>query len=377
MACAFCGKKKGMFETFTKYSFCQSCNRKVRGSINRALDKLRRETPLCSPDYLDDKTTEELLTKIDELLEVTRKLEDLRQRVPFFKAGTTEFSKNLVSYQTQLKTGMLPDGRRLVGAADERARARRTLGEYFSALLDEVTTVTTEISADAKPRPPSAPVDDIIYSRVAKGEDVQKMGSFVSINVETTGTNQHKHDIVRISAMKFIDFRPTELFETYVLPPELITSKQEELCGITNDLLRGAPTMSEIVPALWRFMNGFHLVGYRLEFDLKFLSEKGFPIVREGRKFFDTYQIAQTVLEKTPSGWDKKLARRLGCELDYDVEDYDPETLCDYYGIIRDDEVRIGKDCLAIGLLFKMLVVSRNEPTLRRHAPQLTQAKEP
>lgn len=373
MICAFCGKKKGIFESFTKYDFCKSCNGKVRDSITRALEKLEQEVPACSPEHLDEKTTEQLLEQVEELLLVIQKLEALRPRVPFFKASTVEYARALVSYQTQYKTGLTPEGQKLTGAADERERGRRKLGEYFSAMLDDVRTVPVEIAENATKRQPSAGVEDLIYSRVAKGEDVRKMGAFVTLNVETTNSNVRRGAIVRVSAMKFINFLPTEFFTTLVLPENELTVKEEEFSGVTNEMLRGAPTMSEIVPSLWRFMNGFHIVGYRLEFDLRFLSAYGFPVTREGRRFFDTFQIAQTVLEKTPSGWDKQLARRLGCELDYDIEDYELQTMYEYYGIIRDDETRMSSDCLAVGLLFKMLVVTRNEPTLRRRAPQLPQ----
>jgi DNA polymerase-3 subunit epsilon len=79
---------------------------------------------------------------------------------------------------------------------------------------------------------------------------------------------------VSIGAVRIVGGRllRTETFERLVDPGRGIPRTATAVHGITRDLVRGAPSLDEVLPAFAAFASGSVLVGHNVAFDMAFLA---------------------------------------------------------------------------------------------------------
>lgn len=96
--------------------------------------------------------------------------------------------------------------------------------------------------------------------------------SFVVLDVETTGDSPTTAALTEIAAARYQGGQCTGELQSLVDPrcavPPLITV----LTGITDDMVRGAPAVSSVLPSLLEFVRGSVIVGHNVSFDLSFLD---------------------------------------------------------------------------------------------------------
>jgi DNA polymerase III epsilon subunit family exonuclease len=95
---------------------------------------------------------------------------------------------------------------------------------------------------------------------------------FVAIDLETTGLDPRRDDIVEIAAVPFIDGRPQHAYVTCVNPGRPIPLDSSRIHGITDDMVVGAPRIAEALGKLAEVCRGSVLVGHGIGFDLSVLS---------------------------------------------------------------------------------------------------------
>lgn len=181
--------------------------------------------------------------------------------------------------------------------------------------------------------------------------DADTLFPFAVLDVETTGLLPQEDEIIEVSAIRYDHtFTPTSCFTSLCRPHRPIPEVTRALTGIDDGMVRDCPTFSELAASLSDYLSGCALVGHNLlSFDLRFLYRFGVRWAEDVR-LFDTLKIARAKLTSPQ--------RRRGADLlaAYDVENYKLTTLCDYYGIVRNDAHRSLSDCLATGLLLERLV---------------------
>lgn len=96
--------------------------------------------------------------------------------------------------------------------------------------------------------------------------------TFAVIDVETTGGGPQTNALTEIAAAQFRGGACLGTFATLVDPHSLIPPFITELTGITDDMVRGAPSVAGVLPALVEFLSGAVLVGHNVQFDLSFLN---------------------------------------------------------------------------------------------------------
>jgi len=120
------------------------------------------------------------------------------------------------------------------------------------------------------------------------------MTSFVAIDIETTGLDENREAIIEIGAVRFHGRRVEDEFSTLINPrrhiPEFITG----LTGIDDAMVRQAPTLPEVLPALESFVGDSILIGHNISFDLGFLVRGGLHIANT--LVLDTYELASVLL---------------------------------------------------------------------------------
>jgi DNA polymerase III epsilon subunit family exonuclease len=95
---------------------------------------------------------------------------------------------------------------------------------------------------------------------------------FVAIDLETTGLDPRRDDIVEIAAVPFIDARPQHGYVTRVNPGRPIPLDSSRIHGITDDMVVCAPRIGEALAKLEEVCRGKVLVGHGIGFDLSVLS---------------------------------------------------------------------------------------------------------
>ena len=93
---------------------------------------------------------------------------------------------------------------------------------------------------------------------------------YVSFDLETTGL--YRHDtIIEIGAVRMKNGVEVERFQTFVDPKRRLHPKVVELTGITDDMVKGAPTIKEILPKFREFVGDSVLVAHNADFDANFI----------------------------------------------------------------------------------------------------------
>lgn len=230
---------------------------------------------------------------------------------------------------------------------EKRVKFIKTKENEFINTLNNLEKAEIEISAFTKLNNGEY---EVKFSNITSKSKKELLQDFVVIDVETTGLKSTS-GIVELSAIKFVSFSPVAVFSTLVKPPRRIPEEATAVNGITNELVANSPKIDDVANSFLNFVGDYNIVGHNLEYDLNILEHKG--IVFGKRKYFDTLELVKKVLKKTKH---KHSSYSNKCEMDYDIENYKLETLCDYYSIFRPVSHRADSDCLATGYIFKKIV---------------------
>lgn len=116
---------------------------------------------------------------------------------------------------------------------------------------------------------------------------------YVSLDIETTGLNPERDEILEIGAVRF---KGSHIYDTYnvlVNPGQPISYKIQQLTGITPADVRDAPTLDAVLPELCRFVGDNPIIGHNIRFDLSFLHKQG---VLQKNMGVDTFELASILL---------------------------------------------------------------------------------
>ncbi|MCC8191972.1 MAG: type I-E CRISPR-associated endoribonuclease Cas2e [Ruminococcus sp.] len=128
-----------------------------------------------------------------------------------------------------------------------------------------------------------------------KSDQNDNIPAFILIDLETTGLDEEKNQIIEIGALKVAgDTR--EKFHRLLYADETVPDSITELTGITMQMLAddGCDRKQSLVD-LDRFIGDMPLVGYNIRFDIKFL-EKEFDrlgLVWKNRKCIDVLSLVK------------------------------------------------------------------------------------
>lgn len=119
------------------------------------------------------------------------------------------------------------------------------------------------------------------------------MTSIVSLDLETTGLDPKTDAITEIGAVRFNSRRVEEEFSTLVNPLRSIPPFITKLTGITNAMVKNAPTLEEVIPDLVDFVQDLPILGHNVKFDIGFLREAG---IFKYNDTLDTYPMAAALM---------------------------------------------------------------------------------
>ncbi len=96
---------------------------------------------------------------------------------------------------------------------------------------------------------------------------------FVVFDIETTGFSAVSCQIIEIGAVKICDGEICDHFSTFVNPESPIPYRIEQLTGINDSMVIGAPTIEEVLPQFLGFCQGCVLVAHNADFDTGFIQQ--------------------------------------------------------------------------------------------------------
>lgn len=162
------------------------------------------------------------------------------------------------------------------------------------------------------------------------------LDSYVVVDVETTGLNPIRNDIIEFGAVKVINNEITEVFSELVKPKDTLRADITRLTGITEDMLAFAPSINRILPKFLEFIGDSVIIGHNIDFDTDFISIacQRFKLPFNN-SVVDTLEMSNMAFPNLPN---HKLS-----------------TLCQHCGIENKDAHRALSDCLAEKELFEIL----------------------
>ncbi len=126
------------------------------------------------------------------------------------------------------------------------------------------------------------------------------------IDLETTGINLGSDRIVEIAIVK-IQPDGTKLVKRKLLNPEMpISQVSVDVHGITNEMVKDAPTFKQVANEIKQFLDNCDLAGYNSNrFDIPMLAEEflrvGLDFEFKGRRLIDVQKVFHMMEQRTLS----------------------------------------------------------------------------
>lgn len=163
-----------------------------------------------------------------------------------------------------------------------------------------------------------------------------KFNKFISFDLETTGFLKYD-EIIEIGAVKVVDGKVVERFDTLVKTARKISKEVTEITGITTEMVANAPLMEEVLQKFMDFIGDDILLGHNvMKFDSKFLLRAGRKNgIRINNPFFDVMNYAKRV------NMSKNIFNRVNLE-----------ELCKKLGVTNEEAHRALSDAEATAKVF-------------------------
>jgi predicted DnaQ family exonuclease/DinG family helicase len=137
--------------------------------------------------------------------------------------------------------------------------------------------------------------------------------TYVALDVEATGMDPSRDEVIEIAALKFDDTRVVDRWQSLVRPKGQVPFNITTLTGISNDDVQSAPRFSEVAESLNAFVGKLPIVGQSPQFDVEMLAGAGLRL-RNPR--YDTFELATILMPQLPAYNLATIADRLNVEVD-------------------------------------------------------------
>lgn len=160
---------------------------------------------------------------------------------------------------------------------------------------------------------------------------------FAIVDIETTGSHANANGITEIAIYIHDGEKVVDEYQTLINPRQEIPVFIQSLTGISDEMLKNAPSFEEVAPIIFDYLDGKVFVAHNVNFDYSFvnhhLKKEGFTL---NSKKLCTVRLARKILPGLPS--------------------YSLGKLCRSLNINVENRHRAAGDALATTTLFKMMI---------------------
>jgi DNA polymerase-3 subunit alpha (Gram-positive type) len=149
-------------------------------------------------------------------------------------------------------------------------------------------------------------------------EGINLESEFVVFDIETTGLNPKYDDIIEIGAVKIANRQVIDSYSTFVCIDRKLPQKIIELTSITDEMLVGQPSITNVLPEFEKFVGSAVLVAHNASFDLSFIKEKSRVYLQKNYNppVLDTLQLSRALMKDVKNHKLNTLTRKLGIKLE-------------------------------------------------------------
>ena len=141
--------------------------------------------------------------------------------------------------------------------------------------------------------------------------------TYVALDLETTGLDPERDAIIEVGAVRFrtslrngsIQAQVLDTWSTFVNPGRPIPIQVQQLTGIHQNQVDGAPHFPQVMHELRRFVGQNPVIGHNVQFDLSFLDSHRLPLSNPS---FDTFELAGVLVPHA----DRYSLQKLGRDFD-------------------------------------------------------------
>lgn len=114
---------------------------------------------------------------------------------------------------------------------------------------------------------------------------------YVVLDLETTGLHREYDKIIEIGALKITNGEVYEQFHSFINPGLKIPARITEINGITDAMVKDAPSKEEVLPIFLKFISDLPLVAHNASFDIGFIEAQGKVVLKN--KIVDTLTLCR------------------------------------------------------------------------------------
>jgi len=145
------------------------------------------------------------------------------------------------------------------------------------------------------------------------------LDEFVVFDLETTGLSPWGGDeIIEIGAMRIYgqEIDEKNFFHSLVNPKRFIPEDSTRVNGITNDMVKEAPPVEDVLPHFLEFLGGAKLVAQNAKFDMSFLMKHFLQMnLKKEIEVHDTIAYSKRAFPDAPRHNLDAIANRLGLSI--------------------------------------------------------------
>ncbi|MFD1387901.1 PolC-type DNA polymerase III [Oceanobacillus oncorhynchi subsp. oncorhynchi] len=160
-------------------------------------------------------------------------------------------------------------------------------------------------------------VDDGVPIAYNESDRLLKDANYIVFDVETTGLSAVYDTIIELAAVKVHDGEIIDRFESFANPHHPLSETTTNLTGITDDMVKDAPEVGDVLKDFHAWMGEDILVAHNASFDMGFLNQ-GFKRIgyeKAANPVIDTLELARFLITELKNHRLNTLCKHLGIEL--------------------------------------------------------------
>ncbi len=176
-------------------------------------------------------------------------------------------------------------------------------------------------------------VNDLLKSTAVKGTtDAKLTDEIVVFDLETTGLNAYSCEIIEIAASIVADGKVKDKYHSYVKPLNPIPQKITDLTGITDEKVKDARSICEVLPEFLSFCGERPMCAHNADFDISFLSA-ACRAQRIDKTFcsIDTVEISRALMPELSKHRLNNIADALGLKFNHHRASDDSDVLAEIF----------------------------------------------